>query len=142
LAGRLLPVLRELGIGLVPYSPLGRGFFTGTIRSVGDFSENDRRKSNPRFSDENLPANLHLADEVNAVAAEVGATPAQVALAWVLAQGDYIAPIPGTKRVPRLEENVGADAVTLTDEQRDRLNKLPPPAGNHHTEEHMQLLER
>ena len=138
----VLPVLRELGIGLVPYSPLGRGFFTGTIRSVADFAENDRRKTNPRFSGENLPNNLHIADEVNAVASEVGATPAQIALAWVLAQGDYLAPIPGTKRVSRLVENVAADNVKLSAEQLDRLSKLPPPAGGHHTEEQMQLLER
>ena len=96
---KVLPVLRELGIGFVAYSPLGRGFLTGEIRSTDDFADNDSRKTNPRFTGENFERNLRAVDEVKAIAAEVGATPGQVALAWVLAQGDDIAPIPGTKRV-------------------------------------------
>src|ERR1700710_2523247 len=122
----VLPVLRELGIGFVAYSPLGRGFLTGEIRSTADFDDNDSRKTNPRFMGENFERNLRAVDEVKAVAAEVGATPAQVALAWVLAQGDYIAPIPGTKRVVRVEENCAADAIELTPQQIDKLNNLTP----------------
>ena len=119
--------LRELGIGFVPYSPLGRGFLTGQIRSTAGLEDGDFRASNPRF--QNLDENMRIVEEVEAVAAEVGATPAQVAIAWLLAQGDDIAPIPGTKRVSRLEENVAADAVELTGEQLDRLGAIKPPAG-------------
>ena len=95
----LLPLLRELRIGLVPYSPLGHGFLTGKIRSPQDLADDDWRKTNPRFTEGNFEKNLRIVDEVEAVASEAGATPAQVALAWLLAQGDDIAPIPGTKRV-------------------------------------------
>ncbi|MER6814793.1 aldo/keto reductase [Spirillospora sp. NPDC000708] len=139
---RVLPVLRELGIGLVPFSPLGRGFLTGKIRSTDEFAENDFRHGNPRFTGENFQRNLRIADEVQAVAAEVGATPAQVALAWLLAQGDDIAPIPGTKRVHRVEENTAADGVDLTAEQLARLSGLPPAAGDTHTEAGMRMMER
>jgi aryl-alcohol dehydrogenase-like predicted oxidoreductase len=138
----ILPLLRELGIGLVPYSPLGRGFLTGQIRSVEDFADDDFRRSNPRFVGEAFRRNLALADEVGAVAAEAGATPGQVALAWLLAKGDDIAPIPGTKRVSRVEENAGADGVELTADQLRRLDELPAPEGEHHTAEQMQLIER
>jgi aryl-alcohol dehydrogenase-like predicted oxidoreductase len=138
----ILPLLRELGIGLVPYSPLGRGFLTGQIRSVEDFADDDFRKNNPRFVGEAFRRNLALADEVGSVAAEVGATPGQVALAWLLAKGSDIAPIPGTKRVSRVEENVGADAVELSADQLRRLDELPPAEGGHHTEEQMRLIER
>ncbi|ADP81180.1 aldo/keto reductase [Pseudofrankia inefficax] len=138
----VLPVLRELGIGFVPYSPLGRGFLTGQIRSVGEIDDADFRRSNPRFSAENFERNLRSADEVGAVAAEVGATPAQVALAWLLAKGDDIAPIPGTKRVARVEENAAADQVTLSPAQLDRLDRIPPAAGDHHNEEQMRMIER
>jgi aryl-alcohol dehydrogenase-like predicted oxidoreductase len=139
----ILPVLRELGIGLVPFSPLGRGFLTGTIRSPEQFGDDDDfRKTNPRFSGENFQRNLRIADEVQSVATEVGATPAQVALAWLLAQGDDIAPIPGTKRVSRVEENAAADGVELSAAQIDMLNNLTPAAGEHHTEEQMQMYER
>ncbi|MBL7490440.1 aldo/keto reductase [Frankia sp. AgB1.9] len=138
----VLPVLRELGIGFVPYSPLGRGFLTGQIRSVGEIHDADFRRSNPRFAAENFEQNLRSADEVAAVAAEVGATPAQVALAWVLSKGDDIAPIPGTKRVSRVEENVAADEVTLTPAQLGRLDRVPPAAGDHHNEEQMRMIER
>ncbi|MFF1711590.1 aldo/keto reductase [Streptomyces sp. NPDC058268] len=139
---RVLPVLRELHIGLVPFSPLGRGLLTGAVRSPDQFDEGDFRRDNPRFTGENFTRNLALADEVKALATEVGATPAQVALAWLLAQGDDIAPIPGTKRVSRVEENTAADAITLTDEQLHQLSSLPPAAGATHTAAQAQLLER
>ena len=138
----VLPLLRELGIGLVPYSPLGRGFLTGTIRRFEDFDEDDMRRSNPRFQGENFDRNLALADEVGEIARDIGVPPAQVAIAWLLAQGGDIAPIPGTKRVARLEENVGADAVVLTPEQVQRLTGLTPPSGEHHSEEQMAAIER
>jgi len=138
----MLPVLRELGIGFVAYSPLGKGFLTGKIRTIDDLSDNDFRRTNPRFIGENFKRNQHIADEVEAVATEVGATPAQVALAWLLAQGDDIAPIPGTKRVSRVEENIAADGIDLGQQQIDRLNNLPPAAGDHHNEQQMQMIER
>jgi aryl-alcohol dehydrogenase-like predicted oxidoreductase len=137
----VLPLLAELGIGFVPYSPLGRGFLTGTIRSA-EFEDGDQRKNNPRFSGENFDHNLRLADEVVAIATEIGATPAQVALAWILAQGEHIAPIPGTKRVSRVEENIGADTVELTSEQAARLTSLPQAIGEHHNEQQMRWIER
>src|SRR6266704_3320508 len=127
----LLPLLRELGIGFVPYSPLGHGFLTGQIRTVEDIPDDDWRKTNPRFTEGNFEKNLHIVDEVETVASEVGATPAQVALAWLLAQGDDIAPIPGTKRGSRVEENTAADGVELSAQQIERLNNLAPAAGNH-----------
>ena len=138
----LLPLLRELGIGFVPYSPLGHGFLTGTIRSPEDLSDNDWRKTNPRFTAENFQRNLRIVAEVEAVAAEVGATPAQVALAWLLAQGDDIAPIPGTKRVTRVEENTAADRVELSHAQIERLNDLTPAAGERHDAGNMARIER
>ena len=138
----LLPLLRELGIGLVAYSPLGHGFLTGTIRSESDFGPDDFRATNPRFTGENFRRNLVIADEVQAIATQAGATPAQVALAWLLAKGDDIAPIPGTKRVSRLEENVAADDLVLTAEQIAALDALPPPAGGHHNEAQMRLIQR
>ena len=138
----ILPLLRELGIGFVPYSPLGRGFLTGQIRSTDQLADGDFRRGNPRFSAANFEANLRSADEVAAVAAEAGATPGQVALAWLLAQGDDIAPIPGTKRVTRVEENVAADQVTLTPDQIARLDGLTPAAGDHHSPGQMRLIER
>lgn len=138
---KVLPVLRELGIGFVAYSPLGRGFLTGEIRSTDDFADDDARKTSPRFVGENFQRNLRAVDEVKAIAAEVGATPAQVALAWVLARGDDIAAIPGTKRVSRVEENSAAAAIQLSPEQIDRLNNLTPAAGDHHNEEQMQMIE-
>jgi aryl-alcohol dehydrogenase-like predicted oxidoreductase len=138
----VLPVLRELRIGFVPYSPLGRGFLTGQIKSLADLQDGDFRKTNPRFEGENFQHNLRLADEVRQIAADAGATPAQVALAWLLAQGDNIAPIPGTKRVSRLEENAAADNVQLTAEQLSKLTQVTPPAGDHHNEAQMRLLDR
>jgi aryl-alcohol dehydrogenase-like predicted oxidoreductase len=139
---KVLPLLRELGIGLVAYSPLGRGFLTGKIRSAEQLADNDSRAANPRFTGENFDHNLRLVEQVEAVAAEAGATPAQVALAWLLAQGDNIAPIPGTRRVSRVEENIAADAVTLTAEQAATLTNLPPAAGDHHNEAQMKMIEQ
>jgi aryl-alcohol dehydrogenase-like predicted oxidoreductase len=139
---KVLPLLRELGIGFVAYSPLGRGFLTGEILSTDDFADDDSRKTNPRFMGENFQRNLQTVGEVRAIAAEVGATPAQVALAWVLAQGDTIAPIPGTKRVARLQENVAAEGLVLSPEQIDKLTNLTPAAGDHHNEQQMRLIER
>ncbi|MFJ5035275.1 aldo/keto reductase [Streptomyces sp. NPDC088560] len=139
---RVLPVLRELNIGFVPFSPLGRGFLTGTIRDPAQFDASDFRADNPRFTGENFQHNLRLADQVAAIATEIGATPAQVALAWLLAQGDFIAPIPGTRRVARVEENAGADAVRLTDDQLTALSSLPPAAGDTHNEAQMRMMER
>ena len=139
---KVLPVLRELGIGFVAYSPLGRGFLTGQIRSTADFADNDSRKTNPRFTGDNFQRNLRAVEEVEAIAAEVGATPAQVALAWVLAQGNDIAPIPGTKRVTRVEENVAADGIELSVEQIAKLTNVTPAAGDHHSEQQMQMIER
>jgi aryl-alcohol dehydrogenase-like predicted oxidoreductase len=138
----VLPVLRELRIGFVPYSPLGRGFLTGQIRSPGDLADGDFRKTNPRFQGENFEHNLQIAEEVRQVAAEAGATPAQVALAWLLAKGDDIAPIPGTKRVSRVEENIAADTVQLTAGQLATLTRITPAAGDHHNEEQTRLLDR
>jgi aryl-alcohol dehydrogenase-like predicted oxidoreductase len=138
----LLPLLRELGIGFVPYSPLGHGFLTGTIRSNDELSDDDWRKTNPRFSGENFQRNLRIVDEVKSVAGEAGATPAQVALAWLLAQGNDIAPIPGTKRVARVEENTAADQLELSTAQIERLNNLTPAAGERHDEGNMAVIER
>ena len=142
LEAEIIPTLRELGIGLVPFSPLGRGFLTGTIRSPEQFDDTDFRKDNPRFTGENFTRNLRIADEVKAVADQVGATPAQVALAWLLAQGDDIAPIPGTKRVARVEENIAADAVELSAAQLQGLNTLPPAVGERYNPEQMAMYER
>jgi aryl-alcohol dehydrogenase-like predicted oxidoreductase len=138
----VLPLLRELGIGFVPYSPLGHGFLTGTIRSIDDLDETDWRRTNPRFTGENFQRNLRIADEVRSVANEVGATPAQVAIAWLLTKGHNIAPIPGTKRVGRVEENVAADDIVLTPDQIQRLDNLPVASGEHHNEGQMRVLER
>ncbi|MGH3006059.1 MAG: aldo/keto reductase [Gaiellaceae bacterium] len=138
----LLPLLRELGIGFVPYSPLGHGFLTGTIRSPEELDNDDWRKNNPRFTDGNFEKNLRIVDEVEAVASELDATPAQVALAWLLAQGDDIAPIPGTKRVSRVEENTAADGLELSVEQIARLNDLTPATGERHDEANMSTVDR
>ena len=138
----LLPLLRGLGIGFVPYSPLGHGFLTGQIRTVDDIPDDDWRKTNPRFTGENFQRNLRIVDEVAAVAAEAGATPGQIALAWLLAQGDDIAPIPGTRRVARVEENTAADSIELSGAQLERLNNLTPAAGERHDEANMAAIDR
>ncbi|SDI83941.1 Predicted oxidoreductase [Arthrobacter subterraneus] len=127
---QILPTVRELGIGFVPYSPLGRGFLTGTIRSVDQLDEDDFRRNNPRFAGENLQHNIGIVEQVDAVAAELGVKPGQVALAWLLAQGDDIAPIPGTKRVAFLEENTAADSVELTTAHLAALGEVAAPAGD------------
>jgi aryl-alcohol dehydrogenase-like predicted oxidoreductase len=124
----ILPLLRELGIGLVPYSPLGRGFLTGTITSPDDLAADDFRRRGPRFQAAALTANLAIVDAVRALADRLGATPGQVALAWVLAQGDDVVPIPGTKRVAYLEENVAAAAVTVTSADLAELDRAVPAA--------------
>jgi aryl-alcohol dehydrogenase-like predicted oxidoreductase len=130
LEDEILPTLRELGIGLVAYSPLGRGFLTGAIAAVDDLPEDDFRRHNPRFAEEALAANLAIVDTVRSIADAKGATPAQVALAWVLAQGEDVVPIPGTKRVRYLEENVGAVDVSLSAADLEQLsNALPSAVG-------------
>ncbi|MFF3373759.1 aldo/keto reductase [Streptomyces sp. NPDC002680] len=138
----ILPLLRELGIGFVPYSPLGHGLLTGQIRTVDDFPDDDWRKTNPRFTGENFQRNLRIVDEVQAIGAEIGATPAQTALAWLLTRGDDIAPIPGTRRVSRVEENTAADGIELTTAQLDRLNNLTPASGERHDEANMASIDR
>ncbi len=138
----VLAALTELGIGFVPYSPLGRGFLTGQIRSAEQIGADDMRSENPRFVGDNFARNLELVGVVESVADEVGATPGQVALAWLLSRGEHIVPIPGTKRIERVEENVGADSITLSTEHFRRLDSLPPAAGDHHTETQMQMLDR
>ncbi|HEY7641099.1 MAG TPA: aldo/keto reductase [Steroidobacteraceae bacterium] len=117
----ILPALRELGVGFVPYSPLGRGFLTGRIRSPADLDATDWRHNSPRFQSGNFEKNLQLVATVEALAEERGATPAQIALAWLLAQGDDIVPIPGTKKLQRLEENLGALSIGLDEADIDRL---------------------
>ncbi len=131
----ILPLLRELGIGFVAYSPLGRGFLAGRFRDRAALeAEADFRASNPRFTEGNFEQNLRILDEVEAVAGELEATPAQVALAWVLAQGNDIAPIPGTKRVARLEENAAADTLELSAAQLERLSSIGPAAGDRYAD--------
>ncbi len=120
-------VAREHGIGIVPFSPLGRGFLTGAITSPDDFAEDDWRRTHPRFTGEAFTANLRLVEAVRAMAEEKGVTPGQLALAWVLAQGEDVVPIPGTKRRSYLEENVGAAGVQLTPEDLTRLGEIAPP---------------
>ncbi|MFI5932018.1 aldo/keto reductase [Actinoplanes sp. NPDC051494] len=138
----ILPLLRELGIGFVPYSPLGHGLLTGQIRTVDDFADDDWRKTNPRFIGENFHRNLAIVDAVRAIGAEIGATPAQTALAWLLTRGDDIAPIPGTRRVSRVEENTAAHAVELSADQLARLDALEPAAGDRHDEVNMASIDR
>lgn len=138
----VLPALRELGIGLVPYSPLGHGFLTGGIRSLDGLDAADWRRTNPRFTGGNLTRNLRIVDEVSEVAAEAGATPAQVALAWLLARGEGIAPIPGTRRTDRLEENTAADGLRLTSAQITRLDELAPASGERHAAADMAVVDR
>jgi aryl-alcohol dehydrogenase-like predicted oxidoreductase len=123
---RILPTVRELGIGFVPYSPLGRGFLSGQIKSIDDLAEDDFRRRGPRFQGDNFQKNLDLVAQVEEIANEKGITPSQLALAWVLAQGDDVVPIPGTKRVRYLEENVGAVDVQLTDDDLRRIDEAFP----------------
>ena len=125
--GGVLPTVRELGIGYVAYSPLGRGFLTGQFKSPDDFPEGDTRRNHPRFQGDNFAKNLQLVDEVGAMAREKGCTTAQLALAWVLAKGDDIVPIPGTKHIRYLDDNIGALEVTLTEADLQRLDDILPP---------------
>jgi aryl-alcohol dehydrogenase-like predicted oxidoreductase len=123
----VLPTVRELGIGYVAYSPLGRGFLTGQFKSPDDFPEGDTRRNHPRFQGENFARNLQLVDEVGAMARKKGCTTAQLALAWVLAKGDDIVPIPGTKHIRYLDDNIGALEVKLTEADLQRLDDILPP---------------
>jgi aryl-alcohol dehydrogenase-like predicted oxidoreductase len=141
----ILPTLRELGIGFVPYSPLGRGFLTGQIKSIDDLEQDDYRRTSPRFQGENFQKNLGLVREIEEIAREKGCTPAQLALAWVLAQGEDIVPIPGTKRRKYLEENVAALDVRLTPEDLARIDRAVPPgvaAGMRYAAPQMEALGR
>ena len=136
----VLPTCRELGISLVAYAPLGRGMLTGAVSSPDQFAENDFRRIAPRFAGDNFDRNLALVEQVKALAVQKGCTAGQVALAWLLAQGPEILPIPGTKRIKYLEENVGAAAVTLTDAEVKALSDALPPgvaAGDRYTAEGM-----
>jgi aryl-alcohol dehydrogenase-like predicted oxidoreductase len=137
----VLPTCRELGIGFVPYSPLGRGFLSGRFKSPEDLDANDFRRHGPRFTGENLDANLKLAAKVAQIAEEKDITPAQLALAWVLAQGEDLVPIPGTKRREYLEQNAAAVAVELTADDLARIDaELPPAAGERYDEAGMASL--
>ena len=141
----VIPTVRELGIGYVAYSPLGRGFLTGQFKSPGDFPEGDFRKFHPRFQGENFEKNVQLVREVEKMAAEKGCTAAQLALAWVLAEGDDIVPIPGTKHIRYLDENIGALDVKLTAEDLKRLDEILPPgaaAGARYHERGMETVNR
>ena len=138
----LLPLLRELDIGLVPYAPLGHGFLTGQIRTPEEIPDGDWRKTNPRFIGEAFTQNLRIVQEARTIAAEIGATPAQIALSWLLAQGGDIAPIPGTRRVARVEENTAADAIVLTVDQVQRLGTLTPATGARHDEFNEATIDR
>jgi aryl-alcohol dehydrogenase-like predicted oxidoreductase len=139
----ILPTCRELGIGFVAYSPLGRGFLTGAIQSIDDLDEDDYRRFSPRFQGENFQRNLDLVTKISELAADKAVTPAQLALAWVLSQGEDIVPIPGTKRRARLEENAAAvDVVLSDDELRDIADALPEAAGQRYPEAMMQSVNR
>ena len=141
----ILPTCRELGVGFVPYSPLGRGFLTGRIRSQQDLLENDYRRVSPRFLEQNLAQNLALVARIEEIARERGVTPAQLALAWVLRQGDDIVPIPGTKRRAYLEENLGAIDVELTPQEAGRIGDAFSPgdvSGERYPEGAMRAIDR
>jgi aryl-alcohol dehydrogenase-like predicted oxidoreductase len=141
----ILPVCRELGITFVPYSPLGRGFFTGTFRNIGSIPEDDYRRNHPRFKEENLNVNLKLFNKIEEISKEKKCTPAQLALAWLLAQGKDIVPIPGTKRRKYLEENIKAIDVQLSKEDISRINSVVPSgsaAGERYPERAMVAVNR
>jgi aryl-alcohol dehydrogenase-like predicted oxidoreductase len=141
----VLPTVRELGIGYVAYSPLGRGFLTGQFKSPSDFPDDDFRRNHPRFQGENFEKNISLVGEVEAMAREKGCTTAQLALAWVLAQGEDVVPIPGTKHVRYLDQNIGALEVRLTAEDLRRLDAILPPgaaAGQRYHERGMETVNR
>ena len=143
--GELLDTVRELGIGFVAYSPLGRGFLTAKITSLDDLADNDWRRSMPRFEKENFGRNLELVERIKALAARKGCSPAQLALAWVLAQGDDIVPIPGTKRRRYLEENIGALDVHLAPDERAEIDAILPAgaaAGSRYSAPGMRTISR
>lgn len=145
LEGDILPLLRELGIGLVPFSPLGRGFLTGTARRAEEYPEGDYRRGDPRFQGANFDANMRAASVVQELARRRGATPSQVALAWLLHQGPDVVPIPGTKRRRYLEENVAAVALVLTPQETAELDRALPPelvAGPRYNERMMAFIDR
>ena len=142
---RILPLLRELGIGLVPFSPLGRGFLTGAVKRAEEYPENDFRRGDPRFQGANFDANVRAAEVVREIAAAQAATPAQVALAWLLAKGDDVVPIPGTKRRKYLEEDVAAAALELEAGELARLDAALAPervAGPRYNERHASFVDR
>ncbi|MDX6381864.1 MAG: hypothetical protein QOI57_2888 [Rubrobacteraceae bacterium] len=141
----ILPTVRELGIGFVAYSPLGRGFLTGRIQSPDDFDEDDFRRTSPRFQGENFRKNMQLVERVREIAAEKGVTPGQLALAWLLHQGEDIVPIPGTKRRKYLEENAAATDIELTGEDLKRIEEVAPrgvAAGERYNEAGMRSVNR
>jgi aryl-alcohol dehydrogenase-like predicted oxidoreductase len=137
----VIPTVRELGIGYVAYSPLGRGFLTGQFKSADDFAEDDFRKNHPRFQGENFQRNLDLVREVEQMAREKGCTTAQLALAWVLAQGEDIVPIPGTRHIKYLDENIDALEVKLTSADLKRLDEILPPGAAAGTRYHARGME-
>lgn len=141
----ILPTVRELGIGFVAYSPLGRGFLTGQIKSPDDFPDDDYRRFHPRFTGENFDRNIQLVREISEMAEEKGCTPAQLALAWVLAQGQDIVPIPGTKRRTYLQQNIGALSVHLSESDLERIDRIIPPgaaAGDRYHAQGMTTVNR
>jgi aryl-alcohol dehydrogenase-like predicted oxidoreductase len=141
----IIPTCRTLGIGFIPYAPLGRGFLTGAYKSIEDFRSDDFRRNSPRFQGENFEKNLELVRHIERLATEKGCTPSQLALAWVLAQGDDMVPIPGTKHRRYLEENVGALGVTLSRADLDRIDEIAPKgaaSGDRYHAEAMKLIGR
>jgi aryl-alcohol dehydrogenase-like predicted oxidoreductase len=142
---RIIPLLRELGIGLVPFSPLGRGFLTGTAKRAEEYPEGDFRRGDPRFQSSNFDANMRAASIVREIAKQKGATPGQIALAWLLAKGNDVVPIPGTKRRIYLEENVAAAALSLSAAEMAQLDAALPPgavAGPRYNERNMSFVDR
>lgn len=140
-----LQTCKELGIAFVPYSPLGRGFLTGQYKKFEDFEENDYRRNSPRFQGENFNKNLELVSKIEALAKEKGCTPSQLTLAWVMAQGDFIFPIPGTKHIKYLEENVGATEIHLSEKDLQEINEIAPKgvaAGLRYPEAMMKSVEK
>ncbi len=140
--GDVVPLTAELGIAFVPYSPLGRGFLTGALKNLDSLAPDDWRRNNPRFQGEELAANLRIVEAVEAVANRLGAKASQVALAWVLAQGSHLVPIPGTKQVKYLEENTAAADLVLSDGDLAELNAIPAPAGDRYASSYMDALNR
>jgi len=136
----ILATCEELGIGFVPYSPLGRGFLTGRFKSTDSFGDGDFRSRDPRMTDENIDTNLAIVEAVEKLAAEKDVTPAQLALAWVLAQGDYLVPIPGTRKQSRVEENAAAANIELSESDLETLNSLPVPQGDRYAD--MSTIDR